>query len=154
MRAAEIKTNARHAGVLRDTPEFVNRPLDFSNAKISLARVRSFPDGAGEIAVAVKVPTAGKGSLLFRIKMAFKNASPEWLRATAAKIANVIKSVIAKFSGRAVTPREVGLELRQQLKELVPEVDLLELNLKLEMSDFTIVQLEERARRGAERHAG
>jgi hypothetical protein len=154
MRAAEIKTEARFAGVLRDSPEFVTRPLDFSNAKISSARVRSFPDGAGEIGVAVKVPTAGKRPLLFRIKMAFKNASPQWLKATAAKITNAIKSVIAKFSGRAVTPRDVGFELRQQLKVLVPEVDLLEVNLKLEMSDFTIVQLEERARRGAERHAG
>jgi hypothetical protein len=125
--------------VAQNTPEFAGWPMDFTRVKVSKAQFRSFPDGAVQIGISVKVPTTGTCRLLFRIKVAFKKA-PELLGRLATKIQEVVERVISSFRGRTATPKQVGVEIKRQLRELVPEIDQLKINLQLEMSDLDIFQ--------------
>jgi hypothetical protein len=154
LRAAELRSTGRLAGVLKDVPAFAKRPLDFSRARIFETQVRSFAGGAGEIGIAVELPGLARPSLWFRIKLAFRNATPEWLRTTGAKVRARIDAVLRRFGTQAATARDVGIALRRELKDLLPEADLLELQLREEASDLTIVQREPAESRGANGHAG
>jgi hypothetical protein len=164
MRTAEVKMHARLAGVTKgrarlagitkDTPEFANHTLDFSKAQVSKPQIRSFPDGAAQIGISIKVPTAATAPLSIRIKATFKQATPAWLQGIATKIRQAVNNVINRFRGRTVTPKEVGLALQQELKDLLPELDRLGVTLQRELADLTIVQLEKPVHRGTTRHAG
>ena len=151
VRSAEVRTESAVAGLLGDMPAFARQPLDFSRARVLEPRVRSFSDGAGEIGIQITVPTGGR-QLWVRIKLAFRRATPEWLQAAAARVQEAVIRVMRRLRTRAV-PLDVGVMLRQELRGLLPEVDIINVKLKQEVSDFTIVQREEPTC-GTDRNAG
>jgi hypothetical protein len=156
LRVAEVKARAEIAGIVK-APEFATRPLDFGKAKLHDTQFRTYEDGAGEIGHVIKV--RGEKPTTIEIKVAVREAKPGVLRRLGGKIRDLIKSVLARFSGKRVSPRDFGIELRNRLRtllrdeleqerkrgsedELRRELHRLELKIRQEAFDFTIVRRE------------
>jgi hypothetical protein len=163
VRAAEVRTRAHLAGVVKPPPEFATRPLDFSKATLGETQTRTYSDGAAEIGHILEI--AGAKPISIEIKVAVQKASPGLLERLSAKIKSLIKALVGHFSGGSVSPQDFGIELRKQLNDLLREelrdqiqddlrdelfrdLHRLELKMKQESSDFTIVQREVPASHG------
>jgi hypothetical protein len=162
VRSAEIRTKAHVAGVVKPAPEFATRPLDFGNAELRPVQIKSYADGAGEVGHVIEVP--GVKPFTIEVKVALRDAPPGLLERLGNRIQNFIQSLVNRFSGRPITPQDFGIELRRGLQDLLREelqdqmnahpdamledLHWLELKMKQETSDFTIVQRERPARHG------
>ncbi|HEY6179102.1 MAG TPA: hypothetical protein VIX73_31830 [Kofleriaceae bacterium] len=164
--SAEIRGQAEVAGVVKPMPEFAKRSVDVSRAVLRDTQTRIYRDGAAEIGHRIHIPDLGKSTAI-DVKVAIKSAPRGVLRTLAAKIRDVIQSVIAKFRGRSASAYDVGLELRTELRQMlrselpgqlgrdISDAELrdvlrLEIRMQQEASDITIVQREPPASHGTD----
>jgi hypothetical protein len=157
--AVELKTRARVAGVV-SSPEFPNRPIHFSKAVLRDTQTRSYRDGSGAIGHVIHVP--GDKPLSIEVKVAVPKATGV-LGRFAAGVRTVIQRVIRRFSGKPAPPRDFGIELRNQLRDLLQDAPRdpelrdhyhIEIKMKQEAHDSTTVQRELPMRHGIRDLAG
>jgi hypothetical protein len=155
LRAAEIRTRATMAGVVKPPPEFAIKPLDFAGARLRATQTRTYADGAGQIGHVIEIP--GPRQLSVSVKVAVRHAPPGVLQRFAARIRQLIESLLARLSGKRMSPSDFSIELRKELQQLMRnelpkqpglgnelhrEPHRLEIKIQQEATDFTIVQRE------------
>ncbi|HET9627071.1 MAG TPA: hypothetical protein VFP84_37185 [Kofleriaceae bacterium] len=180
VRNLEIRTQATVTGVV-ESPRAV-RQLDFSKAIVRDVQTRSYDDGAHEIGHVIEVesheelgheeviestpraeaPKVARNKTSVHVVVGVK-APPGLLNQITIKINELLRSLIARFSGRSMTPQELGVELRKELLHLMQHElrdqldtaptstdellrDFLRIEIKMQQdgADFLIVHREER----------
>lgn len=153
LRGAEIRSRARLVGVMEKPPNFAKVPLDFTKASLSPVETRLLADGATELGVTVTVPATAGAPIALRPLVTIARTSRASLRTISSALPRRVTAVIERFGRKPATAVEVGFEIRRDLKELVPDADLM-VKLQQEISDFTIVEIEIPVSHGTQRHPG
>jgi hypothetical protein len=138
----DLRQRARVAGVLNYDANIAGRRLNFGAVEAFEPKFKTFSDGAVEASVALKVPVAGAEPFWFRIKLFFKNLAPARFSQLAGEIQAAISRVLTRFQGEAIA-FDVAQDIRQELLQLLPsDGGHLEIRLRSEASDVTIVRAE------------
>ena len=90
-----------------------------------------------------------------RVQAVFKKITPERLRSSATRMEQSAHSFVEGHSIAPAKIEDLGLDLREVIKEVTDGAEFIEVKLQAELADFTISELERsRDAHGTDRHAG
>lgn len=115
----ELRGNARFASSVKENAAIRARKLDFSRAEVFEPVIRKLGGLDAEVAVAMRVPTAGNQTFWYRVKVLLKNATPARIRDAVTALRSAVSKIVLRVRGEAAVV-DVAKQIRIELEALLP----------------------------------